>query len=264
MYRTADAILRMRRFYRDINSDPPQVRDLPSNMISSTYALPYGYFDRPHVLHKVAIALLERFQQDTNLDDLKKSIELNKEAMHLIPDGHEDRTGIVACLGRSFLRRIEVLGELTDVDMLADLVELGERVFVALDNLTSRKEELREQIVLILLANAAVQFSEQEVPLPHIPATRIQSLVDEWGKDGIQTRCKRQLGVLLSFWEAKGKPRCTHCWRMWPGTGRSRNTRPKKLGKSCRTTCVTSKILSQRSWDSGWYHPRYALLDRLG
>ena len=205
MYRTADAILRMRRFYRDINSDPPQVRDLPSNMISSTYALPYGYFDRPHVLHKVAIALLERFQQDTNLDDLKKSIELNKEAMHLIPDGHEDRTGIVACLGRSFLRRIEVLGELTDVDMLAYLVELGERVFVALDNLTSRKEELREQIVLILLGNAAVQFSEQEVPLPHIPATRIQSLVDEWGKDGIQTRCKRQLGVLLSFLGGEGE-----------------------------------------------------------
>ena len=41
-----------------------------------------------------------------------------------------------------------------DVDMSADLVELAERVFTALDNVSSKKEELREQIVLILLADA--------------------------------------------------------------------------------------------------------------
>ena len=203
VYRTAAAILRMCRFYRDVNSNPPQVRNLPGDMISSTYALPYGYFDRPHVLHKVALALWERFQQDTNIDDLKQSIELNKEALHLIPDGHEDQTGIVACLGKSWLRHVEVLGELTDVDMSADLVELAERVFTALDNMSSKKEELREQIVPILLADAAVQYIEQEAPSPDIPV--IRSLIDEWGKDGIQTRCKRQLGVLLSFLGGEGE-----------------------------------------------------------
>ena len=126
VYRTANAILRMCRFYRDLNSNPSQVRDLPGDMISSTYVLPYGYFDRPRILHKMAIALWERFQQDMNVDDLKRSVELNKEALHLISDRHEDRTGIVACLVKSFLRHAEDLGELTDVDMSADLVELGE------------------------------------------------------------------------------------------------------------------------------------------
>ena len=203
VYRTADAILRMRRFYQDVNSNPPQVHDLPSDMISSTYVLPYGYFDRPHVLHKMAIALWERFQQDTNIDDLKESIELNKEALHLIPDGHENQTGIVACLGKSFLRHVEAFGELTDVDMSADPVELAERVLTALDNMSLKKEELREQIVLILLADAAVQYVEQEVPPPDIPV--IRSLIDEWGKDGVQTECKRQLGVLHSFLEGEGE-----------------------------------------------------------
>ena len=203
VYRTADTILRMRRFYRDLNTNPPQVRDLPSAIISSTYALPYGYFDRPHALHKMAIALWERFQQDTNLDDLKQSIELNKEALHLIPDGHEDQMGIVACLGKSFLRLVETLGELTDVDVSANLVELGGRVFTALNDVSSKKKELRERMVLILLADAAVQYIEQEVPPPDIPV--IRSLIDEWRKDGIQTRCNRQLGVLLSFLAGEGE-----------------------------------------------------------
>ena len=203
VYRTANAILRMCRFYQDVNSNPPQVRDLPSDMISSTYVLPYGYFDKPRVLHKMAIALWERFQQDTNLDDLKKSIELNKKALRLIPDGHEDQTAIVACLGKSCLTLVEAFGELTDVDMSANLVELGERVFTALDNVSSKKEELREQIVLILLADAAVQFIEQEVPPPDIPV--IRSLIDEWGKASMQTGCKRQLGVLLSFLRGEGE-----------------------------------------------------------
>ena len=175
----------------------------PVNRVDILIKPSKAYFDRPHVLHKMAIALWERFQQDTNLDDLKKSIELDKEALDLIPDGHEDQMGIVACLGKSCLRHVEASGELTDVDMSADLVELAERVFTALDNVTSRKEELREQMVLILLADAAVQYIEQEVPSPDIPM--IRNLIDEWGKDGIQTRCKRQLGVLHSFLRGEGE-----------------------------------------------------------
>ena len=106
-------------------------------------------------------------------------------------------------MGKSCLRHVEAFGELTDVDMSANLVELGERVFTALDNVSSKKEELREQIVLILLADAAVQFIEQEVPPPDIPV--IRSLIDEWGKASMQTGCKRQLGVLLSFLRGEGE-----------------------------------------------------------
>lgn len=139
-----------------------------------------------------------------NLDDLKKSIELNKEALQLIPDGHDDQAGIVACLGRSFLKHIEMLGNATDVDMSVDLAELGDRVVTALDHVSSKKEELREQIALVLIVDATVQCIEGEAPSPRIPA--IQSLIDQWRKeDGIQTRCKRQLGVLLNFLRGEGE-----------------------------------------------------------
>ena len=69
--------------------------------------------------------------------------------------------------------------------------------------MSSKKAELCERIVLILLADAAVQYIEGESLPPDIPV--IRSLIDEWGKDGIQTRCKRQLGVLLSFLGGEGE-----------------------------------------------------------
>ena len=209
--RTADAILRTRRFFQGINSNPPQIDNLPRDLSCGIYVPPYGYFDRPHMLHKLGIALWERFQQNANLDDLDRSISMNQEALRLIPDGHGDQASIVTSLGRALLRRLEVVGDLTDVDMSTNLVELGGRVVAALNNMlltedagaSSAKEELQEQVALMMVVGTTFQYIEQEVSPLRIPI--FQSLIDEWNKENsIPERCKRELGVLLSFLGGEG------------------------------------------------------------
>ena len=206
--RTADTILRTCRLYRAVSSeDPTQIGDIVRNLDCSAYEPPYGYFDRPHILHGLGAALWCRFQIYTNPDDLEKSIALNKEALRLIPDGHHDHGSIVAYLGRSFLRRLEIPGGLTDVDVSADLVELRRKVVAALDNVSYglSLEELHEQVALMSSADAALQYVMQKVRSPRrIPS--VQSLMDEWSdKDGIPMRCRRQLGLLLSFLGGEGE-----------------------------------------------------------
>ena len=208
--RTADAILRTRRFFQGINSNPPQIDSLPRDLSCGIYVPPYGYFDRPHMLHKLGIALWERFQQNASLGDLDRSISMNEEALRLITDGHDDQASIVASLGRALLRRLEALGDLTDVDMSTNLVELGGRVITALDDMlltedagASSAKELQEQIVLMMTAGATFQYIEQEVSPLRISI--FQSLMDEWNKeDSKPARCKRELGVLLSFLGGEG------------------------------------------------------------
>ena len=208
--RTADAILRTRRFFQGINSNPPQIDNLPRDLSCGIYVPQYGYFDRPRMLHKLGIASWERFRQNASLDDLGSSISMNEEALRLTPDGHDDQASIVASLGRSHLRRLETLGDLTDVDMSTNLVELGGRVVAALDNIlfiedagaSSEKEELQEQITLMMTACATFQYIEQEISPLRISI--FQSLMDEWNKTSIPTICKRELGVLLSFLGGEG------------------------------------------------------------
>ena len=130
--RTMDTILRTHRFYRPVNArSPTEVDEFPRDRNHGAYVPPYGFFDRPRMLHKLGVASRVRFERYTDLGDLDKSIELNQEALHLVPDGHDDRKCIVACLGSSFLRRLEARGELSDVDMSADLVEPGESCYSA-------------------------------------------------------------------------------------------------------------------------------------
>ena len=210
---TADAILRTCRFYRVTYSESlEEVDDLFTDLGRGAYVPQYGYFDRPHLLHRLGVAFWARFQLETYPGDLDNSIALNQEALSFIPDEHGDKTSIVACLGRSFLRRLEVHDELTDVDMSVSLLEAGEKVVAVLDNVSSvegtgmslKEKRLRGQITLMSAAYSVIQDVEQAAPTPRSPV--IQSLIDEWGKeDGIPTRCKRQLGVLLSFLGGQGE-----------------------------------------------------------
>ena len=106
-------------------------------------------------------------------------------------EGYDDQPSIVTYLGnldKSFLRCIDVLGELADICMSADLVELERKVVtLPLDNMSSEKEELREQIALMSATDTAAQYIEQGVPPLHIP--EFQSLMDDWSKeDGIPYR----------------------------------------------------------------------------
>ena len=210
--RTADAIMRTCRLYRATSSNPPQIDELPRDLNCDIYTPPYGYFDRPHILHKMGVVLLERYRHHMNFDLLKKSIALSQEALSLIPDGHDDQESIVACLGRSFLELVEARGDLTDVDSSASLVEIGERVFTTVvrtsiedTKISAEKGELCEQVTLMLIADATIRYiSEQEDPPSFIPL--FQSPIDEWFKaDGIPARCRKQLGLLLSFLGGEGE-----------------------------------------------------------
>ena len=207
--RTADAIIRTCRLYRAVNSeDRNEVVNLVSlrDLDPDAYTLPYGYYDRPRLLHKLAIAFWVRFQHNTDFGGLDKSIALNQEALCLAPTGHHDLGSIIACLGKSYLERLETLGGLTDIDASTDFGELGNCVVEALDNMSYSlsSDKLREQIALMSAADAALQYVMQEVLTPHTP--EVQSLIDEWrSEDSIPTRCKKQLGVLLSFLGAEGE-----------------------------------------------------------
>ena len=188
--RTADTIIRTCRLYQAINTRDPTEADnsVFGDLDPGLYRPPYGYFDRPHILHELAVATWARFQLYANVRDLDRSIALSEEALCLIPDGHDNQQSAADCLGRSYLRRLEVRGELTDVDMSVDLVELGVSVATMLDNVSSvegtgmslKEEKLREQIALMSAMASAIQDIEQAAPSPRSPI--IQSLIDEWGK----------------------------------------------------------------------------------
>ena len=206
--RTADAIIRTCRLYRIIHSgNSTEVDDLVGDLDRSAYVPLYGYFDKPRLLDKLGVAFWARFQRYGNLDDLDKSIVLYEEALCLTPSGRHDRESIVACLGRSILRRLEVLGDLADVDTSANLVELGKKVVAALNNVSYglSSEGLCDQIALISAADAALQYITRKVRSPPY-ILEVQSLVDEWNnKDGIPAQCKRELGLLLSFLGGEGE-----------------------------------------------------------
>ena len=205
--RTADAIMRICRLYRIVHSgNPTEVDDLVRDLDRGAYVLPYGYSDKPRLLHKLGLALWARFQVSSNFGHLEKSIALNEEALHLVPNGHYDQESIAALLTKLIPRRLEVLGDLTDVDMSVELIALGKKVIQVLDGASYGPplEELREQIALMSAAAAAVQQTARAAPLPH--TSEIQGLIYEWSnKDSIPTKCRRQLGELLSILGGEGE-----------------------------------------------------------
>ena len=89
LYSHSGAIMRTRRFFQSLYSNPLSIDDLPRDLNCDIYVPPYGYFDRPHILHKLGIASWERFQHNASLDDLNRSIGLIEGAVQLAPEGHE-------------------------------------------------------------------------------------------------------------------------------------------------------------------------------
>ena len=203
---TADAIIRTCRLYRVVHSgDPTEVDELVKDLDRGAYVPPYGYFDKPHVLHKLGVALWARFHLYTNLGDLDKSTALNQEASCLIPDGHHDQQSIAACLDMCSLGCSEALEDLTDVGGSANIAELGKKVITTLDNISYGPplEELQEQITLLSNAETAFKHVARVVSLTGIP--EIRTLVDEWSnRDSIPTKCKRELWALLRYLGGEG------------------------------------------------------------
>ena len=205
---TADAIIRASRFFQGVNSgDPAEVDKLLRDLDSRAYAPPYGFFDWPYMLHKLGVALWARFQLSMSLGDLDKSIALNKEALHLVPDGHPDRASMVTCLGTSFLRHLEVRGDLLDIDMSTGFMQLEKTVVTAFNNISSAGgatmswQDLRIQMTLM----SAVDRVFSSIAQQYTPAVN-ENLLYEWRKgDGTPTKCKRYLGTLLSFLQGEGE-----------------------------------------------------------
>ncbi|KAG9308484.1 hypothetical protein JVU11DRAFT_11828 [Chiua virens] len=226
--RSADAVLATIRFYYAINADhSADIDGLLADFQHGTYTPLYGYFDRPHLLHKLGFAFRRRFRSLENLEDLDKSIDLNTEALLQIPDGHDDKMNIAACLGNSLLCALEARGELSDVDTSVGLMKLGKKVIAMLDDISyaegasAHSEDLQEQIYLSF---AVAQLREQIKLMTSVErvrqhgaaddtpkdvgrglSSRVENPLDDWNRDEeTETECKRQLGVLLSFLGGEG------------------------------------------------------------
>ena len=155
--RTADTIARTCRLYRGISSRNLSGVDISfDDLECCSYVPPYGYFDRPHLLHKLGVALWERFQQNSYLHDLEKSVALNQEALRLIPDRHDNRGSIVVCLSRSLPRCLEARMDLTDVDMSANLVQFEERVVTVLDPILIEGNKWASRVLIRSSADATL------------------------------------------------------------------------------------------------------------
>ena len=155
--RTADTIIRTCRLYRGISSGNLSGVDVSFDDLEYySYVPPYGYFDRPHLLHKLGVALWECFRQNSYLHDLEKSVALNQEALRLIPDRHDDRGSIVACLSRSLPRCLEARMDLTDINMSADLVGFEERVVAMLDTILIEGNKWASRVLIRSSADATL------------------------------------------------------------------------------------------------------------
>ncbi|KAF8123155.1 CHAT domain-containing protein [Boletus edulis] len=116
-HQTVDIIMRTRRFHQAIDSgNPVQLDELLRDLGCHAYAPPYGFSDRPHMLHKLSVALWSRFQRLGKLSDLELAISTLRNIIGLTPHGHPDQAGRLNNLGGCFLTRFERLGELSDLE----------------------------------------------------------------------------------------------------------------------------------------------------
>ncbi|KAG1816877.1 CHAT domain-containing protein [Suillus subaureus] len=81
---------------------------------------PLGHQLRPRALHKLSMALRSHFTQHGNIDDLDTSIQLDREAMSLYPEGHGDYLNNLAL---SLVLRFEHQGKPNDLDEAISLQE---------------------------------------------------------------------------------------------------------------------------------------------
>jgi hypothetical protein len=82
----------------------------------SVNAFPPGHPNRTIGMHKLTILLGLRFDRIGDLDDLKRSILLAKEALAAIPLDHPHRATIMNSLANRLLSRFQRTGDLQDLD----------------------------------------------------------------------------------------------------------------------------------------------------
>lgn len=91
-------------------------------------------------------------------------------------------------MGMALLRRLEMPSDPTDVDLFADLGDLGERVVAAPDNMSCRlsPEELREQMALMSAVDTALQMPRRKSGRCGVFLWfKARHIIDEWSdKDG--------------------------------------------------------------------------------
>ncbi|KAG1744322.1 CHAT domain-containing protein [Suillus occidentalis] len=85
---------------------------------------PVGHQHRPRALNELSMALVLRFTQNGNIDDLGESIQFLREAVSLCPEGHTDRDGLLTSLAVSLgIHRFRHQGNPIDLDEAISLHE---------------------------------------------------------------------------------------------------------------------------------------------
>ena len=142
--RAAELILQTCARYKVINrSDLTELNKLISVLDDATKVPPYGYFDRPHRLYNLGVALLQRFGVRGELNDLVRSIATNEEAVESTLPGDPERPEMLTTLGFSFLRRFETIGNIVDLEK--SIAVNKEAVWLTLDGHLSRPDPVRHQ-----------------------------------------------------------------------------------------------------------------------
>ncbi|KAG9308492.1 hypothetical protein JVU11DRAFT_11836 [Chiua virens] len=149
---TADTILATCGFYHAISAENlGDIDHLLANFERGVYTPPYGYFDQPHLLHKLGFAFWRRFRSSGNIGAFHKAIMLNAEALE-VSDGHDDQKNIAVCLGNSLLCALQSRGLDRDDNTSVELLELGKKVIAILNGTSYAKgasassEGLQEQM----------------------------------------------------------------------------------------------------------------------
>ncbi|KAI6101857.1 hypothetical protein F5141DRAFT_272810 [Pisolithus sp. B1] len=99
--------------------------ELVQKLENSTRAPPHGYFDIPQRLINLSTTLWRRYEKRGERCDLHHSLEINKQALELLPARAPDRLPALRTLGAPLRRLFEICG---DLSYLRELTVLSEEV----------------------------------------------------------------------------------------------------------------------------------------
>ncbi|KAI6017268.1 hypothetical protein PISMIDRAFT_679577 [Pisolithus microcarpus 441] len=122
--RAADLLLETLERYRAVNSgDLAELDGLVQKLEDSARVPPDGYFDISQRLINLSTALWRRYEKRGVLDDLNRSLDINKQALQVLPARDPGRLPCLRTLGAALWRLFELR---RDLSYLRELIALDE------------------------------------------------------------------------------------------------------------------------------------------
>ncbi|KAF8551788.1 hypothetical protein OG21DRAFT_1498872 [Imleria badia] len=119
--RAADLMLETLERCRVVNSGSlPELNQLIRKLEQSMMVPPDGYFDIPQRLINLSTALWRHYTKhgEPGSSDLDRLLDINKQALQLLPGRHPDRISVLTILGAVLRRLFEIRGDLSYLQQL--------------------------------------------------------------------------------------------------------------------------------------------------